>query len=160
MFRADVIGGEEAQKRRAVRGGFDGGAAVGLFAFDDADHGGDDHAGFLGGFNGGDGGGAGGANVVDDHHARAFAAKTFDAAAGAMSFFGFAHEEAVEQRRAGIESARQALAVATLETMGSAPMVSPPTASASILLASSSSRMAWPVRRPPSAWSVVVRQSM
>jgi len=55
---------------------------------------------------------------------------------------------------------RQALAVATLETIGSAPMVRPPTACASMPFCSRSSSTECPVRRPPSAWSVVVRQSM
>ena len=89
----------------------------------------------LRGLDGVDGGGAGGADVVDDHDARAFAAEAFDAAAGAVGLFGFADQEAVEQRaRRDVDCARQALAVATLETMGSAPMVRPPTASASMLL--------------------------
>ena len=78
--------------------GLDSGTAVGFFAFDDADDGGDDHAGFARGFDGGDGGGAGGADVVDDDDAGAFAAEAFDAAAGAVSLFGLADEEAVEQR--------------------------------------------------------------
>ena len=174
MFGADFVGGKEAQEGHmflslpegsvvqgaSVCSGLNSGAAGGLFALDDANHCGDNHAGFLRSLNGGDGGGAGGANIVDDDHARALAAEAFDAAAGAMSLLRFADEEAVQQWRVGCDSARQALAVATLETMGSAPMVRPPTASASILLASSSSRMAWPVRRPPSACSVVVRQSM
>ena len=135
VLGADVVGGEEAQEGSAGGGGFDGGAAVGFFALHDADHGGDDHAGFARGFDGVDGGGAGGADVVDDDDARAFAAEAFDAAAGAVGFFGLADQEAVEQGSAGmLDCARQALAVATLETMGSAPMVSPPTASASMLV--------------------------
>ncbi len=80
-----------------------------------------------------DGGSAGGADVVDDDDARAFPAETFNATAGAVGLLCFADEKAVEER-SGRDSvwARQALAVATLETMGSAPMVSPPTASASM----------------------------
>ena len=106
MLGADVVGGEEAQEGRSGCRGFDGGTAVGFFAFDDADDGGDDHAGFARGLNGVDGGGAGGADVVDDDDARAFAAEAFDAAAGAVSLFGFADEEAVEQRCAGMLIAR------------------------------------------------------
>ena len=116
MFGADFVGGEEAQKRHMFLGlpegcviqgagvcrGLNGGAAGGLFALDDANHRGDDHAGFLRCLNGGDGGGAGGANVVDNDHARAFAKKSLDAAACAVSFFRFAHQEAVKQRQARI----------------------------------------------------------
>ena len=83
-------------------GGFDGGAAVGFFALDDADDGGNNHAGFARGFDGGDGGGAGGADVVDDDDARALAAEAFDAAAGAVGLFRLAHQEAMEERGAGM----------------------------------------------------------
>ena len=85
-----------------LRCGFDGGTAVGFFAFDDADYGGDDHAGFSRGFNGVDGGGAGGADVVDDDDAGTFAAEALDAAAGSVGFFGFANEEAVDERGVGV----------------------------------------------------------
>ena len=133
MFGADLVCGEEAEERSAGGGGLDGGAAIGFFAFDDADHGGDGHAGFAGGFNGVDGGGAGGADVVDDDDAGAFAAEAFDAAASAVRLSRPCGRgsRGAEERRGSI-SARQALAVATLETMGSAPMVRPPTASASM----------------------------
>ena len=52
------------------------------------------------------------------------------------------------------------LAVATFETSGSAPIVKPPTARASGRCSRSSSCSRCPARRPPSACSVVVRQSM
>ncbi len=100
--RGLASGGRRGAERERLGSGLDGRTAVGLFALDDANHSGDDHAGFLRGLDRGDGGGAGGANVVDDHHARAFAAKAFDAAAGAVSFFGLADQEAVKQRRAGM----------------------------------------------------------
>ena len=134
VLGADLVCGEEARNGAPCRGGFDGGAAVGFFALHDADDGGDVHAGFAGGLDGVDGGSAGGADVVDDDDARAFAAETFNAAAGAVGLLRFADEEAIAAAvRSGFDSARQALAVATLETIGSAPMVSPPTASALIL---------------------------
>ena len=133
MLRANFTRGKQAQERRAFGGGFDGRAAVGFFALDDADDCGNLHAGFLCGFDGVDGGGAGGADVVDDDHARTFAAEAFDAAAGAVSFSALRTRKPCSSGAPGLGCARQALAVATLETMGSAPMVRPPTASASML---------------------------
>ena len=41
MLGADVVRREEPQERRALARSFDGGAAVGFFALDDADDGGD-----------------------------------------------------------------------------------------------------------------------
>jgi hypothetical protein len=99
---ADLSGGEESEEGSPGSGRFDCGAAVGFFAFDDADDGGDGHSGFAGGFNGVDGGGAGGANVVDDEYVGTFLAEALDAAAGAVGFFGFANEEAVDERGAGV----------------------------------------------------------
>ncbi len=98
MLHSDVGRGEEAEEGRSLCRGLDRGTAVRFFAFDDAHDSGDDHAGFARGLEGGDGGGAGGADVVDDDDAGAFAAKAFDAAAGAVSLFSLANEEAVEQR--------------------------------------------------------------
>ena len=98
VFGADLVGGEETEEGRALRGGFDGGAAIGFFALHDADYSGNGHAGFARGFNGVDGGGAGGADVVDDDDACAFATEAFNAAAGAVGLFGFANEEAMDQR--------------------------------------------------------------
>ena len=54
----------------------------------------------------------------------------------------------------------QAEALAVLETRGSAPMVRPPTASARGKFWRMRSWKTRPARRPPSAWRVVVRQSM
>jgi hypothetical protein len=104
---ADVLGadldcGVEGEEWSALRGCFDGGTAVGLLALDDADYGGNDHAGFARCFDGVDGGGAGGTYVVDDHDACAFATEAFNAATGPMCLFGFAYEEAVEQGSARI----------------------------------------------------------
>ena len=98
VLGADFIGSEEAEERSVTRDRFDGGAAVGFFALDDADHGGDDHAGFPRSFDSCDGGGAGGADVVDDDDASALAAEAFDTAAGAVGLFRFADKEAVEKR--------------------------------------------------------------
>jgi len=47
VFGADVAGREEREERRIGRGGFDGGAPVGFFAFDDADNRGDNHVGVV-----------------------------------------------------------------------------------------------------------------
>jgi hypothetical protein len=102
MLSADVVGAEEPQEWGARGGGLDGGAAIGFFTLHDADDGGDGHAGFLCRFDRVDGGAAGGADVVDDDDARAFTAEAFDAAAGAVGLLGLAHQEAVQQRRAGM----------------------------------------------------------
>ncbi len=162
---ADVLGadlgcGEEGRKGAPCRSGFDGGAAVGFFALDDADYGGDDHAGFARGFNGVDGGGAGGADVVDNHDAGAFAAEAFDAAAGAVGLFGFADQEAVEQRRAGVLKCAPGAGGGDVGDDGVGAHGESADGFCFDVFSSRSSRMAWPVRRPPSAWSVVVRQSM
>jgi len=50
VLGADLLGGEEAEKRRAVRSTFDGGAAIGFFALDDADYGSDGHSSLAGSF--------------------------------------------------------------------------------------------------------------
>jgi hypothetical protein len=102
MFGADLGCREEAEEGSSGGGGLDGRSAVSFFALDDADDGGDDHAGFTCGFNGGDGGCAGGADVVDDDDAGTFFAEAFDAAAGAVRLLRFANEEAVEQGAAGV----------------------------------------------------------
>ncbi len=73
---------------------------MGFFALDDTDHGDDFHSRFLRGLDGGDRGGAAGANVVDNHHAGSLTAEALNAAACAMSFFSFAYQESVDQRRA------------------------------------------------------------
>jgi len=102
VFGADLRCGEQAEERRAGCCLFHGGAAIGFFALDDADYGDNRHASLAGGFDGVDGGCAGGADVIDDDDARALLAKAFDAAAGAMAFFGLADQKAVQQRRGGI----------------------------------------------------------
>jgi hypothetical protein len=51
VLGADVAGREEREERRIGRGGFDGGAPVGFFAFDDADNRGDNHVGVVCRFN-------------------------------------------------------------------------------------------------------------
>jgi len=97
MFGANVICGEEAQERGAGCGSFDCGAAVGFFAFHDADNSGDGHSGLTGGLNCVDRRSAGCADVVNDDDSGAFAAESFDAAPRAVSLFGFTNEEAVEE---------------------------------------------------------------
>lgn len=94
---ADIVGGEEGEEGDTGGGFFDAGAAA-LLAIDEAEDAGDEHAGFAGGFDGGDGGAAGGADVVDDDDGGAGLGEAFDAAGGAVVFFGFADEEAVEER--------------------------------------------------------------
>jgi Pentapeptide repeats (8 copies) len=102
VLGADVVGAVEAQEWGGTRGGFDGRAAVGLFALDNADDCGDGHAGFVRGINRIDGGGAGGADIVHDHDARTFTEEAFNAATGAVGLFRLANQEAVQQRRAGM----------------------------------------------------------
>jgi hypothetical protein len=102
VLGADFVGGEEAQERRAACGGFDGGRPLASSRSTMQTTAATIMPASLRGFDGVDGGGAGGADVVDDDHAGAFAAEAFDAAAGAVGFFGFADEEAVEQRRVGM----------------------------------------------------------
>ncbi len=98
---ADLVGSEEPQKGSAGGGSFDGRTAVGIFALNDANDCGHPHAGLLRSFNGVDGGTAGRADVIDNNHAGAFAAESFDAAASAVSLLCLADEESVKQRRAG-----------------------------------------------------------
>ena len=88
------------RKGTPLEGGFDVGAAA-LLAVDEAEDGGDVHAGFAGSFDGGDGGAAGGADVVDDDDVGARFEEAFDFAAGAVGLFGFADEEAVDEGGAG-----------------------------------------------------------
>jgi hypothetical protein len=100
VFDADFVGGEETQEWGAACCSFYGWTAIGFFALDDANDCGDNHAGFMCGFNRCNGGGAGSADVVDDDHVGTFAAEAFDAACGAVSLFCFANQEAMQERRA------------------------------------------------------------
>lgn len=99
---ANVVCRKQREEGRAFAGGFDGRAAFGFLAFDEADGGDDLHAGGFGGFDGGDGGGSGGADVVDDEDRGSGFGEAFDAAGGAVRFFGFADEESMNERRAGL----------------------------------------------------------
>ena len=99
MFGADLGGGEEREKRGISGGCLHCGAAVGFFPLHNANHRSDFHAGFAGGFNGVDGGCAGGADIVDDYDAGTFATEAFNAAACAVSLFGFADQESMKQGR-------------------------------------------------------------
>ncbi len=93
---ADVICREGGQEGCSFGGCFNLGAAA-LFAVDQAEDAGDDHAGLAGGFDGGDGGSAGGADVVDDDDAGAGLEEAFDLASSPVRLFGFADEEAVDE---------------------------------------------------------------
>src|ERR1039458_9151082 len=146
VFSANVVGREEPEKWGAACGSLHCWPPISFFALHNADNGNYGHAGLTCGLKGVDGRAAGGADVIHNHHARAFAA--------------LRTRNPCSRGAPGFEIARQALAVATLQTIGSAPRVSPPTASALMPFISNSSRIACPVRRPPSACSVVVRQSM
>ena len=106
MGGADFGGGEDGEEGGAIAGGFDVGAAA-LFAVDEAEDTGDDHAGFAGGFDGGDGGAAGGADVVDDDDLGAGLEEAFYLAAGAVGLFGFADEEAVDEGGGGSRGLRR-----------------------------------------------------
>jgi hypothetical protein len=97
MLGADIESREEREKG-SVRRGLHSGPTLGLFAFDDTNHGGDNHVRISSGFNGIDGRRAGRADIVYNHDASAFAMKAFDAAACAMSLFRFANKEPVEER--------------------------------------------------------------
>ena len=97
VLGADLNRGEEAEERGSLRSAFDGRASMGFFALDDTDDGDHDHARFTCGFDGVDGGRAGSANVVDDDDTCTFTAETFNAAAGAVGLFGFAHKKAVDE---------------------------------------------------------------
>ena len=100
MLGANVAGREEAEEGNTVRGLFHCGAAVGFFALDNADYGGNRHACLAGSFDRVDGRGAGGADVVDDHYASAGAAETLNASPGAMGLLSLAHQKAMQQRSA------------------------------------------------------------
>jgi len=102
MLGADLVRCKQAEERYAVRSTFDGGAAVGLFALDDADHGGNGHAGFAGSLDGVHSGGAGGADVIHNDNAGARAAEALDAATGSVRLFGLANQKSVEQWSAGV----------------------------------------------------------
>jgi hypothetical protein len=94
---ADVGCGEDGEEGDAGDGGLDGSAAA-LFAVDEAEDSGNVHAGFAGGFDCGNGGTTGGADVIDDDDVGTGFEEAFDLAAGAVGFFGFADQEALDER--------------------------------------------------------------
>src|SRR5579871_690672 len=102
MLGADVVGCEKAQKRRSFGCSLYGRAAVGFFSLDNANNRGDLHARFLSGLNRINCGGAGSADVIDDDDTRAFAAESFDAAAGPVGLLRLADKKAIQERSAGI----------------------------------------------------------
>jgi hypothetical protein len=97
---ADVGCGEDGEEGDARDGGLDR-CATALFAVDEAEDSGDAHAGFASGFDGGDGGAAGCADVVYDNDLGAGFEEAFDFAAGAVGFFCFADEEALDEGGCG-----------------------------------------------------------
>src|SRR6266404_2726467 len=72
--------------------------ATGLQSFNQASYSGNVEAEFTRSFYGLDGGTAGGADIVNDDHASAFFLKAFHAAAHAVRFFRFTHQEAMDRR--------------------------------------------------------------
>src|SRR5207245_3844865 len=81
---------------RGCGGFFHAGAAVGILTLDqahDADH---FEAVLTGRFDGLHGGGSGGADIVHDHHLRAFLAEAFDTLASTVLLLRLTHEEAVD----------------------------------------------------------------
>ncbi len=102
MLGADLRSGKEAEKWSAIRGCFHGGPAIGFLAFNDADHGGDDHPCFTGSFYCVNRRGAGGANIVDNHHARACTTEALNAASRAVRLFRLADEKAMQQGCGGV----------------------------------------------------------
>ena len=73
-------------------------ALLAVYEAEDAD---DLHAGFFSGFNGLNGAAARGADVVYDDDLGAGLQEAFKPAAGAVGFFGFADEEAMDERGGG-----------------------------------------------------------
>jgi len=146
VLGANFVGGEQAQEGRLAGGGFHGRAAAGSRARQCKPRR-LRHSGFAGCFDGIDGGSAGGTDVIHNHHACAFTAEAFDAAAGAVGLLGLADQKALEQGSTGEREGAQRLPWRRLND-GSAPMVSPPDASASMWWASKSSSIACPVSRP------------
>ena len=74
-----------------------GAAPSGLFTLYQTRHPNNFEPKLAGGLNGLDGRAAGGANVIYNDHACALLLKAFNTLAHAMSFFGFAHQEAVDR---------------------------------------------------------------
>src|ERR1700722_2507316 len=69
---------------------------LGFFALDQAHHTGDFKSKFTRRFYRLDRGSTRGANIIDDHHPRAFFSKALDSLSCAVLFLGFADEEAVD----------------------------------------------------------------
>ena len=99
MLGPDFARCKQAEERRSSGGGLYRGAAIGLFALHDADHGSNHHLRRARGFQSDDGRAAGSADVIHNDYAGSGAAETFDAAAGAVRFLCLAHQESMQQRR-------------------------------------------------------------
>ena len=100
MGGANVGCGEDGEEGDAGNSGLDG-CATALFAVDEAEDSSDVHSGFACGFDGGDGGAASSAYVIDDDDVSTGFQEAFDFAAGAVSFFCFADEEALDEGGGG-----------------------------------------------------------
>ncbi len=85
MFRANIVGGEQRNKRRRSGGFLDVGSAISLFALHQAHHSDDLETIFAGGLDRLNCRSAGGADIIDDHHPRRLSAKALDALAGAVT---------------------------------------------------------------------------
>src|SRR5437016_11924781 len=70
-------------------------STMGILALDEAHHANHFESEFTGRFDGLHGRGSGGANIVHDHHLRAFLAEAFDTLASTVLLLGLTHEEAV-----------------------------------------------------------------
>src|SRR5438128_3564799 len=93
-----VIRSKDTDEWRWRGGSLHGGASTGLQSFNQASYSGNVEAEFTRCLYGLDGGTAGGADIVDDDHASAFFLKAFHAAAHAVRFFRFTHQEAMDRR--------------------------------------------------------------
>jgi len=93
---SDVGCSEDREEGNAGDCGFDCGSAA-LFSIYEAEDSGDMHSGFTRGLDCGDGGPAGGTDVVDDDDVCTGRQEAFDFASSAVSFFGFADEESLDE---------------------------------------------------------------
>ena len=96
VFGADVSCCKQAQEGCTLCRGLHRRPSAGLFALHDAHDSCDFHARLTRRFNGMDGGSSGRADIVDDHHRSALAAESLDSPPGAVRFFRFAHQEAMQ----------------------------------------------------------------
>src|SRR5690348_3999878 len=94
---ADIAGGKDRNERRGRGSPFDIRPAIRLLAFHETDGADDFKPKLASRFDGLHRRGTRGTYVVNDYHARALLAKSFDALAGAMRLFPFAYQEGVDE---------------------------------------------------------------